>query len=154
MPIKMPGSFSLVTALCAAAAFLSACSEPEPTPKAHIEQDPPATENIIPDSPPAETKPTGTASHFITEHLFRCTDGEEFNIHFGDQMATLNTSTEQFDLRQQPTGSGVRYADETVEFLAKGDQAIFMIADETHDCTKVSSEQQPIPGPEAAAVKP
>jgi membrane-bound inhibitor of C-type lysozyme len=155
MPItKTTGYFSLFAVLCAATVFLSACSEPEPTPAAQIEAQAPVTKQVASEAQSTESKQTEATSHSVTEHLFRCTDGEEFSIRFGDQMATLNTANEQFDLRQQPAGSGVRYADETVEFLSKGDQAIFMIADQTHDCTLASSEQQQIPGPETTAAKP
>lgn len=148
---KMPASFAALLVTCV---ILSACSDPEPAPQTRVEMEASATEHVTRNAQSTQARQPNVASHPVTEHLFRCTDGEEFSIRFGDQVATLNTSSEQFDLRQQPTGAGVRYADETVEFLSKGDQAIFMIADQTHDCTLVSSEQQQIPGPETTAAKP
>lgn len=155
MPItKISGSFALLTALFCATALLSACAEPEATSTAQNKADAPDTEQVASDIPSTQTEPVEAASHAVTEHLFRCTDGEAFSIQFGDQMATLTTGNQQFDLRQQPAASGTRYADETAEFLSKGDQAIFMLADQTHDCTLVSREQQQIPGPAAATAKP
>lgn len=155
MPIiKIPGPLALLTTLFSATALLSACAEPESTPAGQDSAEVPKTEAVVEDIPSPPTKPIEVISHSVTEHFFRCTDGEEFSIQFGDQMATLNTASEQFDLRQQPAASGTRYADETVELLSNGDQAIFMLGDQTHDCTLVSSEQQQIPGPEAATANP
>lgn len=151
MPLPRNALFAL---LLSSAASLIGCSDPEPTADAQPDRQPASaaqttlTEETVNTAPMDEaTAQAAAISHPITEHLYRCTDGEEFSIRFGDQSATLRTSEDQFELRQQPAASGIRYADDAAEFLSEGDQAIFMVEDQSHDCTLVSSEQTQIPGP-------
>ena len=105
----------------------------------------------------AEKQPDKTAttaakepviSHSVKEFLFRCTDGTELTVTYGDQQANLVINDMSHTLRQQPSGSGTRYTDETLDFTTKGDQAILVSGDQTRDCQLADQETQRVPGPD------
>lgn len=131
-------------------AFLTACTDtPDPQPKATSNTQETISEKeeaAIPDT----ERERPEVSHTITEQVFRCTDGEEFIVSFGDQTARIKHHDSLYELRQQQTSSGIRYADETVDFLSKADQAVISVADQTHDCSMVAEEQARILGPKHA----
>lgn len=122
------------------------------------DSDSPARTTPASDAPVTSTEPSrndaetttehsdDAATRQIVEHIYRCTSGEEFAIAFGDQRAELYINDMFHQLRQQPAGSGARYTDETVELLTKGDQALVMIGDTTHDCQVIEMHEQAAPG--------
>lgn len=90
----------------------------------------------------------GAVEEDVDEYVYRCTTGEEFVIVFGDQTAELYVNDIYHQLRQQPSGSGARYTDETVELMVKDDQALVMVGDTTHDCLAIEVYEQKAPGSE------
>lgn len=123
------------------------------------DSDSPATDNSTTDASPASTAPASNdaavtargdavAEDEVDEYVYRCTTGEEFVIVYGDQTAELYVNDVQHQLRQQPSEAGVRYTDETVELMIKGDQALVMVGDTTHDCLAIEVYEQKAPGTE------
>lgn len=122
------------------------------------ESDSPATDAGTTDTPPAHSTAQaddnpGTTNDVVdeaveevNEYIYRCTTGEEFVIVYGDQTAELYVNDIYHQLRQQPSGSGARYTDETVELIIKGDQALVMVGDTTHDCLAIEVYEQSAPG--------
>ena len=124
------------------------------------DSDSPATDNSATDASPASTAPASNdaaavpesgdavAEEEVDEFVYRCTTGEEFVIVYGDQTAELYVNDIQHQLRQQPSEAGMRYTDETVELMIKGDQALVMVGDTTHDCLAIEVYEQKAPGSE------
>ncbi len=137
--------------LLALLVLLTACSDsdaPTPAESGHSAAEP-ATSSTPPDD--TVTIAPQAVSHGVTEFVFRCSDGSEFTVSYGDQLALLTLDDAQHQLRQQPTASGARYSDEQLEFYNKGDEAILIIADVSHDCAALDRQQQRLPGPDLIA---
>lgn len=98
------------------------------------------------DTETTKARSDDNATKQLVEHIFRCTSGREFAIAFGDQTAELYVNDVFHQLRQQPTGSGVRYTDEEVELITKGDRALVLIGDTTHDCQAIDMHEQSTSG--------
>lgn len=127
-------------------ALLPACSDNND----ETDQSPPAA----PDQAEVDQSPRPpVASHQETEVFFRCTDGTEFIVTFGDQSATLTYEDAEHELQQQPAGSGTRYADGVFELITKGGQAALITEEVTRDCTRLEEERVSVPGADQASLE-
>ena len=113
---------------------------------------PPAAKDTAPrtsaDAEPASDTSEATAESAqeeIIEYVYRCTSGQEFVITYGDQSAETYVNDMLHELRQQPSGDGTRYTDDTVELVIKGDQALVRVGDTTHDCLTIEVYEQQVP---------
>lgn len=126
-------------------AILAACSDSD----APVSAD--SADTTPPTTPPPTPEPIApqAVSHGITEFIFRCSDGSEFIVSYGDQVALLTLDDEQHQLRQQPSGSGARYGDEQLEFIHKGEEALLLNGDLSRDCRVLEQQHQRLPGPDS-----
>lgn len=93
----------------------------------------------------SDTASETSAQEEVIEYVYRCTSGQEFVITYGDQSAETYVNDMLHELRQQPSGDGTRYTDDTVELVIKGDQALVRVGDTTHDCLTIEVYEQQAP---------
>ena len=65
---------------------------------------------------------------------YQCDDGLEFEVEFVDQGLISAINDMPLDLRQQPSGSGSLYADDTWSLHIKGDEAVLTSGDVSREC--------------------
>lgn len=99
-------------------------------------------------SPAPPTAPAPDVSHKETEVLFRCTDGSEFTVTFGEQVVWLTENDQEQELRQQPAESGERFTGDGAELIVRNDQAVLVSGEHTRDCTRLEEEHLSLPGSE------
>lgn len=136
---RLPYWFSIL-----ALALSGGCSDSDSPAGGTTTSDAPVTTSAPPgnDTETTTARSDDAATREIVEYIYRCTSGEEFAIAFGDQSAELYVNDVFHQLRQQPAGSGVRYTDEDVELITKGDRALVLIGDTTHDCQAIDVHEQ------------
>ena len=129
------------------------CSDSDsPTPEAAPTQttEPVAQQEAQPDPLAIPHIEKSAPTKELQEALYRCTDGQEFTISFDDQTANIVYNDMHHSLRQQEVASGMRYTDETIEFIGKGDQAVLIVDDQTLDCSHIARKALPFHGGEEA----
>ena len=133
--------------LLALTAFLtlSACSDSD-APATDSKAEKPVSP-VVELPPESELKPQ-TVSHGITEFVFRCSDGEEFTVSYGDQLAIVLLEDQTHQLRQQSAATGRRYSDEALELHIKGSDVLLLSGDNSRDCVMVEQHEQRLPGPD------
>ena len=92
----------------------------------------PAPAPVVPDTSREELAAIKAAKTELAE--FECDDGLKFEVEFVDQGLLTAINDINYDLRQQPSGSGSLYSDDTWSLHIKGDGAVLTSGDVSREC--------------------